>query len=163
TSGRVRGRIHPSDRSLEFVLRKSMDTKHDRLPYSYLADAVGRHQSFETQTVRVDNFDQLLAHLSRVARRHLAIADDAVERRSDFRAPELLASSDNSRSGRLAIALRRVAPALGVLELLGGYDPCLAQGRHALELPLGLLVGQDGGTLGSFRGSERVANSSVVE
>ena len=100
---------------------------HTCWPGLHLADAVGRHQSFETQAGRIDDLDQLLADLRRVARRHLAVADDAVERRAHLGALELLARGHDARARGFAIALRGVAADLDVFDLLGRHHAGLAQ------------------------------------
>ncbi len=90
---------------------------------------------------------ELLADLRGIAGGNLAVADDAVERRAHFGALQLLARGHDARPGRLTVALRGVAPDLGILELLGRDEAGLAQLGHALELPLGLLIGLDRGAL----------------
>ena len=80
-----------------------------------------------------------------VARRHLAIADDAVERRAHFGALELLARGHDARVRGGAIALRGIAADLHVLELLGRNHAGLAQRGHALVLAFGLLERLIGG------------------
>ena len=47
-----------------------------------LGHRVGRHQALEAHRRRVDHLDQFLADLGRVAGRNLALADQAVERRT---------------------------------------------------------------------------------
>ncbi len=98
-----------------------MDAEHDRLARLHFADAVGRDEPFEAHAGGIDDLQQLLADLGRIAVRDLAVAHDAVERRTHFGALELLAGGDDARAGRLTIALRGVAAVLGILELLGGH------------------------------------------
>ncbi len=98
-----------------------------------------------------------------VARRHLAIADDAVERRAHFRARELLARGDHARARLGAIALRGIAANLHVFDLLRGHHAGLAQRGHALELALGLFVRLFGGARRSFGSGQAVADRGLVE
>src|SRR6188508_1969682 len=143
--GHVRRGIHARDHAREFIRGESVDLEPDLLAWLHLADAVGRHQAFETQAGRIDDLDEFLAHGSGVARRHLAVADDAIERRAHFRALELLARGHDSRARGGAIALRGVAADLDVFELLRGHHARLDQRRHALVLALGLFVRLVGG------------------
>ena len=127
------------------LVGEAVDAEPHVLAGLHLADAVGRHQAFETQAGRIDDLEQFLADLRGVAGRHLAVADDAVERRAHFGALELLARGDHARARGGAIALRGVAADLDVFELLRGHHAGLAQRLHALELALGLFVGLVGG------------------
>ncbi len=65
-------------------------------------------------------FSSSLPIWRRVAVRDLAVAHDAIERRTHFGALELLASRDDTRVRRFTITLRGIATVLGILELLGG-------------------------------------------
>ncbi len=140
-----------------------MNAEPDRLPCGHLADAVRRHAALEAHAGRVDDLHQLLAHRCRIARRDLAVADDAVEGRAHFRAVQLLARGHHARARRCAFALRAVAPDLDVLELLRRDHPRLAQLEHALVLTLGLFVGLRGSARRRLRGRQAVADGSLVE
>src|SRR5204863_2115546 len=120
SSQRVRRGVYACHRACEFAIREAVNAEPHALSFGDVADVVGRHQSFETQAGGVDDLDQLLADGGRVTRRHLAIADDAVERRAHFGAFELLARGHDTRVRSGAIALRGIAANLHVLELPGG-------------------------------------------
>ncbi len=106
----------------EVLLPKAVDTERDGLARLHFADAVGGHdEPFEAHAGGIDDLQQLLADLGRVAVRNLAVAHDAVERRAHFGALELLASGDDASARRLTITLRGVAAVLSILELLGRY------------------------------------------
>src|SRR6185369_12318872 len=100
-------------RAGELFVSETMDAEHDGLPRLDLTDAVGRHQPLEAQAAGIDDLQQFLADLRGIARGHLAIAHDAIERRTHFGALQLLAGGDDTRARGLPVALRSIATVLG--------------------------------------------------
>eukprot|EP01137_Pigoraptor_chileana_P016080 Opistho-2@5630 len=77
--GRVGGHGDAAHLALEVGLRIAVDLEEHRLADLQFRHAVGRDQAFEAHAGRVDDLDQLLADLGRVAGRDLAVTQHAVK------------------------------------------------------------------------------------
>src|SRR5262249_22929738 len=91
-------RIDACDRAEEFALAEAVHAEHHALTGADVTDAVGRHQTLETQAVRIDDLHQLLADLRGIARGDLSVADDAIERSTHLGALELLTRGNDARA-----------------------------------------------------------------
>ena len=163
TGGRIGGGIDPPYFANEFLLAVAIDAKAHRLAGFDVTDFVGRDQAFKTHAGRVDHFEQFLADLRGIARRHLAVADNAIKWRARLGALQLLSRQHGAGLGGGKVALRRIATNVSVFKCLHRGHPRTAQGRHALKLPLGLhkgLICRPGRCVG--RG-QAVANGGIVE
>ena len=141
SGGSVGCRVDAADLAHKLGLWKAVDPKRHALPQLEFMHAVGRHQAFKAHALRVDDLDQLLAHLGRVTRRNLALADHTVKRRADLGAAQLLPRAGHPGLGRHQIALGVVAPHLGVFQCLHRRHALRLQRLQALQLTFGLLRG----------------------
>ena len=125
--------------------------------------AVGRHETLKPHAARVDDLDQFLADLRRVAGRHLAFADHAVKGRPHLRAPQLLPCRHNAGARRHQVALCVVASHLGVFQRLHRRHALGLQGLQPLHLAFGLVEGLRRGPHSFVGRRQAVADGGVVQ